>query len=69
MPVPKVLLFYLMAQFQAQTRAHRKEKVGGIGMGQLRRRRGVRAESARTGGALTWIGSGGCSRHHPRETA
>ena len=33
------LPFYLMAQFQAQTRAHRKNKVGGVGVGWLRRLR------------------------------
>lgn len=58
-----------MAQFQAQTEAHSNAKGGGVGLGVAEKEVEAQGRVCRESRELTWISSGGCSRHPPRERA
>lgn len=62
----KVLLFYLMVKFLAQTQAHGENKEGGQGGMVAEKEDWGSGRSPRGKWTLTWISSGGCSRRHPR---
>lgn len=69
-PCLKVLLLFLMVQFQAQREASNNTKVGGwVGVAVAVKEVEALQRVCGRSRELTWISSGAYSRHPPRETA